>query len=153
MKLRQWCSCSIAAGITIFLVGATFYFLAPLIVPNLESQYKNNQLFRPWTGGTSTYMKMHPFLYAPVFAAIFLKLRQESSIPCGIRGGLIFGAGVFLVGSLPVFLLSFASFQVSVEIIVSWIAQNLCQYFAAGVAIGAVADGVKVRRVFSCHLS
>ena len=49
------------------------------------------------------------------------------------------------MGSLPVFVLAFASFQVSAEVIVTWIVQNLCQYLAAGIALGAVADGVTVR--------
>jgi len=34
---------------------------------------------------------------------------------------------------------------VSVEVIVTWIVQNLCQYLAAGIALGAVADGLTVR--------
>jgi hypothetical protein len=144
MKLRQWCSCSIAVGITMFLVGAVFYFLIPIIAPGIASQYLNIELYRDWKGWTSTYMKIHPFIYAPVFTAVFLKLRQETSFPSGIKGGLIYGAGVFCVGSLPVFLLAFTSFQVSVEIMLSWIVQNLCQYLAAGVIIGAVADGATV---------
>jgi hypothetical protein len=140
MKLRQWCSCSIAVGITMFLVGVVFHFLIGSLAPDIERQYKNSALFRSWQGWTSNYMLIHPFLYAPVFAAVFLKLRMATSFPSGIKGGLIYGAGVFCVGSLPVFLLTFASFQMSVEIMLSWIVQNLCQYLAAGVAIGAVAD-------------
>lgn len=145
MKLRQWCSCSIAAGITMFLVGGVFYFLVPFIAPGIKRQYENLALYRDWNGWTSTYMLIHPFIYALVFAAAFLKLRHETSFPAGIKGGFIYGAGVFCVGSLPVFLLAFASFQVSVEIMLSWIMRNLCQYLAAGVAIGAVADGASVR--------
>jgi len=128
-----------------FLVGVVFYFLIPFIAPGIKPQYENLALYRDWKGWTSTYMLIHPLIYAPVFAAVFLKLRHETSFPAGIKGGFIYGASVFCVGSLPVFLLAFASFQVSVEIMLSWIVQNLCQYLAAGVAIGAVADGVTVR--------
>ena len=144
MKLHVWFSSSIAVAITMFLVGGVFHLLIPFIDPEIEAQYDNHALFRPWPAWTSTYMTIHPFIYAPVFAAIFLKLRQETRFPSGICGGVMYGAGIFLVGSLPVFLLAFASFQVSVEIIVTWIVQNLCQYLAAGVAIGTVADGVTV---------
>ncbi len=38
-----------------------------------------------------------------------------------------------------------SSFQVSAEIIGLWILQNLCQYLAAGIAVGSVADGMTVR--------
>ena len=140
MKLRQWCSCSIAVGITMFLVGVVSYLLVPVLAPEIAQQYDEVELFRPWRGWTSTYMLIHPFIFAPVFAAVFLKLRIANSLPSGIKGGLVYGAGVFCVGSLPVFLLAFASFQMSVEMFLSWIVQNLCQYLAAGVAIGAVAD-------------
>jgi hypothetical protein len=44
-----------------------------------------------------------------------------------------------------VYLLVFASFQVSGEIIVSWTMQSLAQYVLAGSAVGCVADGVTVR--------
>ena len=145
MKLRLWFSSSTAVGITMFLVGVVFHILGPYFASGLEQKYENRDLFRDWEGWTSTYMLIHPFIYAPVFASIFLGLRRASSFPNGIRGGLIYGAGVFCVGSLPVFLLAFASFQVSVEIILIWIVLNLCKYLAAGVAIGAVTGGVTVR--------
>jgi hypothetical protein len=145
MNLRLWFSSSIAVGITMFLVGGMFHILIRFLAPDILQQYKNPALFRDWDGWTSTYMLIHPFIYAPVFTSIFLGLRRADNFPSGIRGGLINGAGVFCVGSLPVFLMAFASFQVSAEIILTWIFQNLCQYLAAGIAIGAVTDGVTVR--------
>jgi hypothetical protein len=145
MTWRQWLSCSLAAGMTLFLVGAGFYLLVPFIAPGIPPQFLNCALFRPWPGWTSTYMALHPFGYGIVFATVFLALRRWSQFPPGIRGGFIYGAGVFVVGSLPVYLLAFASFQVSPEVIVSWIVQSLTQYGCAGMAIGCVADGVTVR--------
>jgi hypothetical protein len=47
---------------------------------------------------------------------------------------------VFLVGSLPIFLITYASFTVSVEIVASWVLQNACQYLLAGAAVGVVAE-------------
>ena len=146
MNLRVWSSSSIAVGITMFLAGGVFHPLTPFIAPGIEAQYDNLALFRPWPAWTSMYMKIHPFLYGPVFAAVFLKLRHETSFPSGIHGGLICGAGVFCVGSLPVFLLAFASFRVSPEIILTWIVQNLCQYLAAGFVLGIVSNRLASHR-------
>ena len=142
MKLRVWFSSSIAAGTTMFLVGVVFHILGSYFASGLEQQYENRDLFRGWEGWTSTYMLIHPFIYAPVFASIFLGLRRASRFPSGIRGGLIYGAGVFCVGSLPVFLLAHASFQVSPEIMLTWIVQNFCQYLAAGIALGVLANSL-----------
>ncbi len=125
-----------------FLVGLVFHLIVPILLPEVHLQYKTEtELFRRWEGTwTETYMMVHPFLYGSVFAAVFLALRKRTAFPAGISGGLTYGAGVFFVGSLPVFVLALASFVVSAEIISLWILQNLCQYLAAGIAVGKVAD-------------
>src|SRR5262249_47417028 len=74
---------------------------------------------------TSTYMALHPFLYGVIFAGIYLGLRGRCGFPTGVRGGLAYGAGVFVVGSLPVYAHTFASFQVSPEIIALFVRRAL----------------------------
>jgi hypothetical protein len=117
----------------LFLVGTLFHLLVPMIAPGIRPQFLNAALFRPWPGWTFTYMVINPFGYG------------FSAFPSGGRGGLVYGAGVFVVGSLPVYLLAFASFQVSPEVILSWVVQSLAQYVLAGMALGCVADGASVR--------
>ena len=139
MKLRGWLASSIAVGSTMFLVGLLFHTLGPLITLSLEQHYKNRDLFRDWNGWTSTYILMHPFLFAPVFSAVFLLLRKKSDVPLGASNGLVYGASVFCVGSLPVFLIVFASLRVPFEVIAAWTVQNLVQYLAAGFTVAGVA--------------
>ncbi len=138
----QWIRCSLAAGITMFVVGSVFHTIVPVLFPDVPLQYETEtELFRRWKGTwTETYMMVHPFLFGSVFATVFLALRKRTAFPSGFSGGLVYGAGVFFVGSLPVFVLAFASFQVSAEIISLWILQNLCQYLASGLAVGRVAE-------------
>jgi hypothetical protein len=131
--------CVVAAGATLFAVGALFHFAVPIIAPTIPKQYEDKGLFRPWTGWTSTYMVFHPFVYGAVFATIYLVLLARGGLAPGWRDGLRYGLGVFFVGSLPVYLLAYASFMVSPGAIASWITQCACQYLAAGVAIGLVA--------------
>ena len=139
---KQWIRCSLSAGITMLIVGYVFHMIVPVLFPDVQLQYETqSELFRWWEGTwTETYMMVHPFLFGSVFAAVFLALRKRTSFPSGTSGGLTYGAGVFFVGSLPVFVLAFASFVVSAEIISLWILQNLCQYLAAGFAVGRVVD-------------
>lgn len=142
----QWISGSIAAGATMFLVGAVFHFLIPVIAPDISSHFQANPaLYRPWDGWTSTYMLFHPFLYGIVFAAVFIGLKQWKGFRRGAGGGLVYGAGVFVVGSLPVFVLMFASTQISPRVILSWLVQNLSQYSLAGLVLGSVCDGASLR--------
>jgi hypothetical protein len=139
MSIGRGAVCVVAAGLTLFAVGAVFHLAVPLVAPGIPPQFGNTALFRPWGGWTSTYMLLHPFGFGVVFAAVYLALSARGAVARGWRGGLVYGAGVFVVGSLPVYLLAFASFEVSPEVIAAWVAQSACQYTAAGAALGWVA--------------
>jgi hypothetical protein len=128
-----------AASVVLFVVGAAFHFGVRFVAPAVPPQFENVALFRPWAGWTSTYMLIHPLWFGVLFAAVYLWLRVPGGPLAGWRGGATYGLGVFLVGSLPVYLLAFASFQVSQGVMTCWVAQSLCQYVAAGAAVGAVA--------------
>jgi hypothetical protein len=131
--------CVAVAAAVLFAVGILFHFGIPVVAPSIPTQFANAALFRPWLGWTSIYMALHPLWFGVVFAAVYLGLRSRGALPLGWRGGLVYGLGVFLVGSLPVYVLAYAAFSVSPEVIGSWVAQSLCQYLAAGAAIGAIA--------------
>ena len=138
--------CIVAAGLTLFAVGALFHFVVPMVAPDIPAQFQNNPaLYRPWAGWTSTYMYLHPFGYGAVFAVVYLMLIARGVAVRGWRGGLVYGFGVFVVGSLPVYLLAYASFQMSPEMIVSWVAQSACQYTAAGAVVGWIAGHAQRR--------
>lgn len=130
--------CVIAAGLTLFAAGGVFHLAVPAVLPGVAAQFNSPALFRPWAGWTSTYMAAHPFGFGLVFALVYTHLRRKNVL-AGWRGGLEFGVGVFLVGSLPVYLLAFASFQVSAEVVACWVVQSACQYAAAGAVVGAIA--------------
>ena len=137
--LGRYAACVAVAGATMFAVGAFFYLVIPLIAPAIPPQFANKCLFRPWAGWTRIYMAIHPFGFGLVFATVYVVLLGRGCTAPVWRDGFLYGFGVFLVGSLPVYLLVFASFAVSPGIIVSWVAQSLCQYTAAGAAVGLVA--------------
>jgi hypothetical protein len=139
MGAGRTAACALVAGLTLFAVGMLFYLAVPVIAPIIPPQFGNSALFRPWAGWTSTYMVLHPFGFGVVFAVVYFALVARGGARSGWRSGLVFGFGVFTIGSLPVFLLVFASFQVSPEVVASWVVQSACQYTAAGAAIGWVA--------------
>jgi hypothetical protein len=136
MGIRRWTICVAVAGATLFGVGALFYLSEPRCV---SVYYEDKALFRPWPGFTSTYMHLHPFGYGAAFATVYLLLLRRRCIAPGGRDGLLYGLGVFLVGSLPVFLLAHASFNVSGKVTAFWVIQNACQYIGAGLAVALVA--------------
>ena len=129
---------SLLCGATLFAVGIAFHYLAPIVAPWLEGEYRNESLFRPWRGGTQSYMLAHPWLFGVLFTGIFIAAQTlvgHANLG-GVRDGLLYGLAVFAVGSLPVYALNFASFQVSLGVVTSWVLQSLCQYSLAGLVVG-----------------
>jgi hypothetical protein len=49
-------TCCPVGGVAQAIAGRLFHFLLPLAVPGLGQQFGNEELFRPWSGWTSTYM-------------------------------------------------------------------------------------------------
>jgi hypothetical protein len=129
---------SVLCGAVLFAVGVAFHFLTPRVAPWLEAEYRNQALFRPWGGWTGSYMFAHPWLFGVLFAGVFFGARAVvgSTNLGGVRDGLLYGLAVFAAGSLPVYALNFASFQVSAGVIASWVLQSLCQYSLAGLVLG-----------------
>jgi hypothetical protein len=84
-------------------------------------------------------MILHPLFYGLLFAGAFRfvgGVERAERWSQGLLVGTCFGLAVFLVGSLPVYLLNYASFAVSPLVITAWVVQSLCQYVVAGAALG-----------------
>jgi hypothetical protein len=130
-----------AAAVVMLVVGWAFDQLEYQL-PAIKAEYDNKAVFRTWPGWTETYMRAHPCWFGFVFAFVYVLLSQ-GDLPAG-RGraagaGALYGAVVFLVGSLPIFALIYASFQVSLGLLaLSWVARNLAQYVIAGAVLGLV---------------
>jgi len=135
---RTRLACVLVSPLVWFAVGGAFYLAVPLVVPAIPPQFENAALYRPWAGWTSTYMALHPLWYAPLFALAYLWLRGRGLFS-GLDGGLAYGLAAFALGGLPGFALSFASFQMSPEVLACWLLQSVCQHALTGTAIGAVA--------------
>jgi len=148
MKVTHDLGMGLLAGAVLFFVGALFHVLTPL-APLIPTSYTDHpEIFRPWPGWTRAYMAFHPFAYGLVFGWFFRIVHDATRSYGhfhGAAGGAAFGFLVFLVGSLPIFLLIFASIQLPAVILASWIVQNLVQYVAAGALLGCVTDGALVQ--------
>lgn len=138
MSINRAALCCFAAGVALFGVGGIFHEAFPIVAPGIKQEFENTAVFRPWHGWTSTYMYLHPFGFGVIFAAVYLASLARGGIREGCRGGAIYGLLVFLVGSLPVYLLTYAAFQISSELAISWVVQSACQYIVAGAVLGWV---------------
>lgn len=132
---------SITAVFVMLAVGWLFDRLEAMI-PSIAAEYQNHAVFRTWPGWTEFYMRIHPCWFGFVFSVVYILATPSRSI-IGRRSAVIHGACygllVFSIGSLPVFALIYASFQVSLRLmLISWVARNLAQYVIAGAFLGLV---------------
>ncbi len=148
MRVANLIQTGLLAGVVFFSVGIVSHFAMPILVPALRDAYAEHpNVFRPWHGWTRAYMLCHPFVYGFMFAVGFHVFHtiKKKNVCCGTKGGAMYGTLVFAIGSLPVFVLNFASFRVPAIVIASWIIQNFLQYLGAGAVLGCATDGAVVR--------
>jgi hypothetical protein len=124
------------AGMVMFVIGAVFHWLLQIHAPWIADLYAP-PVFRPLGGWTLIYMIVHPFWFGLVFAWLFTVLEPGTGSPLA---GARFGAVLFLVGALPVYLLCFASIAIPGSIIFCWLLQGITQYALAGAALGRRLD-------------
>ena len=135
MPIRQWILASLACGATQFAIGAAFHFLVPILVPSLPSKFLDEALFRSWLE-IRVYMALHPFIYGFLFVAPFIAQQRRHAVGASVGRGASYGVAVFLVGHVPVYLLTFSAFQVPAGIITCWLVQSLLQCTVSGMVIG-----------------
>jgi hypothetical protein len=137
----------IVAALAMLAVGGVFN-LVEAAIPSIPAEYQTGPAFRTWPGWTERYMLAHPIWFGFVFALGFAMFagncssgsRAAGSYSSAAIRGAAYGLLVFVIGSLPVFALVYASFRVSPELVaVSWAARNLAQYVIAGTLVGLVA--------------
>ena len=135
-----------ASGVTMFLVGL-FHLTIPIFAPSLQAEYGGHpELFRSWSGWTRIYMAVHPVVYGFLFSFAFALFNERRFIR-GPGGGPLFGVLVFLVGSMPVFLITHASVRLPALITVGWTVQNLTQYVTAGLVLGWIGPKFRPEKI------
>jgi hypothetical protein len=120
------------AGVVMFAVGAMFHWLIPVFVPLIDALYKMPP-FRPLPGWPLYYFIAHPFWFGFALAWLFTLLEPRTRTAVA---GARFGAVLFLVGALPVYLLTHASIAMPWPVVLCWLLQGFSQYVLAGAALG-----------------
>jgi hypothetical protein len=142
----------VVAGLILLTVGLAFNEIEARI-PTIGAEYHDSPVFRPWPGWSRTYMILHPVWFGFVFALVFALLGRGRNVGTWQREalrGALYGVAVFAVGSLPVFVLIYASFRVSATLVgVSWALRNLTQYTLAGLCLGLLTWATASSRVAS----
>lgn len=112
------------------LVGYLFMF----IVPSLEADYKNEQMFRPWSDPLMNLYYLFPFLVSIGLAWAWEKSKSLFT-KTYIINVLNFTLIYWLLSTIPGMIMSISSFQISFIMTLSWTVSAFVQVFAASLII------------------
>lgn len=122
------------AGLAMLVFGMLFDLGFRWIFPGLTSEYETSGIFRAWEEPLMSLYFLSPFIMGIAFAWVWNKTKSLFS------GGLfkkafMFTLAVFFVTTVPGMVISYASFKISLLMIVSWTIASLIQEFVAGLIL------------------
>lgn len=127
----------LAAGAAMLVVGFAAGYLFMFIFPSLTAEYSNTALFRPWADPIMSFYFVHPFAVGLILAWVWSRVRGVVGGAGWAAKGVRFGLGYLLV-TIPGMLISYASFPLSLLMVVSWSVSILMQALVAGLILAAV---------------
>ena len=119
------------AGLVMLIVAMILSYAFNAIWPSLAAEYAKTDIFRPWDDPIMSLFFAYYFVLGIIFAWVWSKTKQLFKGKCCHRA-LHFGLAMWLVLSIPGMWMSYASFQLSLGIILSWLVMNLINYVIVG---------------------
>ncbi|MBI3638312.1 hypothetical protein HY227_01045 [Candidatus Wolfebacteria bacterium] len=128
-KIILW---GIIAGVIMLFIGLAIDSLAKVLFPLIRAEYENPGLFRPWSDPLMSLYFLYPFLVGIILAWVWTKVKGIFDLSGAWNAGIRFGLIYWLV-SIPGMLISYASFPLSLTMVLIWTIGGLLQSLVAGV--------------------
>ncbi|MBN2224169.1 MAG: hypothetical protein JW765_05795 [Deltaproteobacteria bacterium] len=125
------------AGVAMLAVGFGAGYGLMAIFPKLAAEYANTALFRPWSDPIMSLYFAHPFALGFILAWIWNKVKGVIGGAGWAARGARFGLAYWAV-SIPGMIISYASFPLSLVMVVTWSVSILLQALAAGLILAAI---------------
>ncbi len=117
--MKRTISVGLLAGLVLLLVGLALNAAISRVAPSLQAEYENAAVFRSWSDPLMSLYFLYPFLFGVLLAWVWRRVT-----PLQISWNRFAGA-VFLVFTIPGMLITYASFQVSLSMVLSWTLSGL----------------------------
>jgi len=126
-------------GFLFLVIDAVLSQIFPFMFPHIRREY-TALVFRDYGNWAFTYEKLHHFLVGYLFTLFFGILQQYISLhisnPYAV--GVVYGMGICVLGTYPIFAYNFALLHVSRSLMFSWMLNNLIQYTLGGIFLAGV---------------
>jgi|SRR3989338_8483697 len=123
------------AGVAILIVS---FILTPIInwlMPTIAQEYINPDIFRPWTDPLMSLYFLYPFVLGLVLAWVWMKIKKVIPGKNDSQKVSNFAIGYWLIAGLPGMLMTYASFQLSLAMVMTWSLSGLIDAYVASYVI------------------
>jgi hypothetical protein len=128
-------------GLLNLIVGVGSSFIVNPLIPTIQQEYQNPNIFRPWSDPLMLLYFLHPFVLGIMLALVWDKVNKIVEGRTLLAKGIRFGFYVWLVSTIPGMLISYSSFQLSFMMIASWSISGLLQVVIAGIVLAVLNKG------------
>jgi hypothetical protein len=125
------------AGIAMLAVGLAAGYGMMAVFPSLTAEYANTALFRPWDDPLMSLYFLHPFVLGLILAWVWSVVKGVIGGATPTARGVRFGLAYWVV-VIPGMFISYASFPLSLLMVISWTVGVLLQALAAGLIVAWV---------------
>ncbi|GCC50378.1 hypothetical protein SanaruYs_05930 [Chryseotalea sanaruensis] len=123
----------LAGGILVLVIGMLTGKIYEVLAPSIKTEFQNTNLFRPWIDPIMSLYFVHPFLLGIILAWVWSKVNPVISADTDLKKGLWFGLFVWMAATLPGMLISYASFPISLLMIIAWTISALLELLCLGI--------------------
>ena len=120
------------AGASMLIINMLISALISGYFPEIQSEYENEALFRPWTDPLMSYIYFEPFIVAFILLWFWEKTKGILPYKEWWIKGIYFGLFYWLLG-LPGLFMSYSSFPISLMMTCSWLISGLFQALTIGI--------------------
>ncbi len=137
MDLKKVLISGLLAGLVMAVVGMLASRIFGVLFPQLNLEYENAFLFRPWSDPLMLLYFLCPFVLSMALAWIWDKTKVIVAGAGWAEKGVKFALAYWLV-SLSGMLISYSSFPISFFMVLSWTIVGLLQAICAGLVYAKI---------------
>lgn len=129
----------IPAGLVMLAVSFGLMPVWDMIFPGLSAEYVDSGIFRPWSDPWMSYIFIQPFITGLILAFVFNGLHPFKKMKW-LKRGLFYGFVFWSLVTIPGMLVTYSSFLVSANMVISWTLNGLIGLLLAGLIVVRFAE-------------
>jgi hypothetical protein len=129
--MKKIISSGFVAGLVLLIMSFGLSILANFLLPSLATEYES-AIFRPWSDPRMWLYFLYPFTLALLLSWVWNETKSLIKATTQYKKGLKFGLIAFFVLSIPGMLITYASFNVSMLMILTWTISGLLDCIISG---------------------